>query len=167
MTNKLNFKIDIMKKVYWKCALFVLLGLTSLFPTNVLGQSSEFGAFVNETFQNHLNNLTNTGNSSLFLAAFDQELVWVDVDVAIDGRVSMRKNGKDYLQKLIYRVNANKSLRVTWDIVKFNELTRRENTYMGSFEVDVHIYADDELLSSGKNFVEVLAKRPGEKFVIQ
>jgi hypothetical protein len=155
-----------MKNRFLKTAL-LLLSLACIFSEKVTAQESGYGAFVHETFQNHMNNLHNESNSKAFLAAFDSSLIWVDVRVAIDGRVAMRGLGKEYLQKLIYRVNANRSLRITWDIVKFNELTSRENTYMGSFEVDVNIFLNDTLISSGKNFIEILSKKRGENFLIQ
>ncbi len=130
-------------------------------------QSGEgFKNFIHETFEINLNNLSSGNNSTPFLRAFGENLIWMDVDVSIDGRVSAQRQSKDGLRKIVNRLDLQRFLTVKWKIISFSDVQVRENTRMASFEVAVELYADNEMIQSGKNYIRTLGKKTEDGYVI-
>jgi len=127
---------------------------------------SGFKKFIKTTFEKELNAVSEGHDASKFLSAFAENLAWININVSIDGRVAGKQNDKARLSQLMGMLSTHPSLDVKWEIVKINEVSVRENTRMASFEVNVTMTANGELISSGKNMMEVLARKVDGKFYV-
>lgn len=135
-------------------------------PFLSISQDKDFEKFINQTFEVNLSQATKGSDPSAFLKAFDKSLIWVDINVAIDGRVASKKGDKESLTKRIKFLGSNTNLTVVWKITNTNQVSVRENTLLANFEVDVSLFAKDEVILVGKNMIDVLAKKINDTYVI-
>lgn len=146
----------------------ITLGLF-LFATPFLSisqEESKFTDFITHTFEKSLNDISNGASTAPFLKSFSPELVWTNVNVGIDGGATINKYNKEFLSKKINHLASSAYINVKWEILVFNELIIREDANIATFEVSISVYAGEELLSKGKNIVEIVAKKAGESYAI-
>lgn len=122
-------------------------------------EKTGFQKFLEQTFEINLSNLKQGNNNAPFLKAFDQKLVWVNAVISVNGDVTENRRTKDDLKKALEQLGRQKQLAIHWDILQYNELTARENTLFASFDVDVSLEANGKTISSGKNIVQLIAKK--------
>lgn len=127
---------------------------------------SGFEKFIKTTFETDLNAISDGHNSTKFLSAFSDNVAWVSINVSIDGRVAGKKNDKARLAQVMNTLSTHENLDVKWTIKKINEVAVRENTRFATFEVSVQMLVGGDLISSGKNMVEVLARKIDGKYYI-
>ena len=148
----------------------VKLSAIILFMAAPLLSFSQTGAgfekFLKSTFEANINAVSDGHNPSKFLSAFSDNLAWVNINVSIDGRISGKKNDKVKLSDVMNALASHPTLDIKWKVEKINEVSVRENTRLATFEVSVKMFAEGELISSGKNMMEVLARKVDGKYYI-
>jgi len=150
----------------------ITLKFTAIFlfmATPILSFSQDgsgFEQFIKKTFENEINAISKGKNPSDFLNSFSESLVWVNLNVSIDGRVSGKKNDKEKLNQTMNMLQSRPNLDIVWEIESQNTVQVRENTRMSTFEVKVTMYASGEVISSGKNMIEVIARKMNDKFYV-
>jgi hypothetical protein len=145
-----------MKIVFQNAIIILLMAVPFI---GISQESSEFEKFLDNTFEVNLSNLDNGNNIAPFLKAFSEDLVWVNADVAIDGRVTQLKSDKDGLRKGLKQLQGSADLNVKWVIEKYNDVSKVEETRIAKFEVSVSLFAGKDLISTGINHVQVIAKK--------
>ena len=135
-------------------------------PFLAVAQDKDFENFIDQTFETKLNQAAMGNNTKDLLKSFDEGLIWIDINVSIDGRIAGKKGSKETLAKHIKRVASSPNLNIVWKISKYNQVSVRENTLLANFEVDVSLFAKGELISEGRNMVDVLAKKVNDTYVV-
>ena len=128
--------------------------------------ASSFKKFISQTFEHDLANLDNGNNTSPFLRAFTDDLIWTDAIVSTNGKVQDFNRGKGYLKKILALSSNTPAISAKWEIIKFDELKVRENTIIATFRAKTELSLGDEMVASGKNFVRVIANPLGDSYVI-
>lgn len=148
-------------------AKILCIGIFIISPILTFSQDGKgFEKFIRSTFETKINAISKGEDPANFLASFGENVAWVNINVSIDGRVAGKKNDKKKLSQLLNTLSTHPSLDINWHIENINEVSVRENTRFATFEVSVKMLVGDELISTGKNMVEVLARKIDGKYSI-
>ena len=142
----------------------LLLFAGQSFATSI--DANDFKNFISQTFEENLGNLDHGNNIAPFLRAFSDDLVWVDVLVSTNGLVTEKTLTKIDLKKAVLLSGNTPSLYVNWKITNYGIFKVRENTIIGTFNIDVSIYGGDTIVAKGKNIVQVIATPINNTYVI-
>ena len=152
-----------MKTIIQNAFIFLLITVPFI---GISQDISEFEKFLNKTFEVELSNLDNGNNVAPFLKAFSEDLIWFNADVAIDGKVTHQVLSKQDMRKELSRLSGFNDLKIKWDIITHNDVSKVEETSIAKFEVSVSLFAGKDLISKGTNHVEVIAKKMDGFYVI-
>ena len=150
---------------------FKFLTIVSLLlaSTIVSAQSSEsenFKKFISQTFEKDLANLDHGNNIAPFLRAFSDDLIWTDAVVSTNGKVDESNRGKKYMRKKLLLSSKTPALFVKWEIIKYDELKVRKNTIIATLRAKTSLYVGDDMVSTGKNFVRIIATPLNDSYLI-
>lgn len=154
-----------MKNKFKFIAVITLL-LSSVGTIAQTDNAIDFKKFISQTFEHDLSNLDNGNNLAPFLRAFTDDLIWIGATVSTNGKLSELNRGKKYLRQMLSLSSNTPSLYVKWEITKFDEFKVRENTLIATFRAKTNLYIGEDMVSSGKNFVRVIATPLGDSYVI-
>lgn len=146
-------------------ALFVLLGCV------VMGNAQEqtaFQDFITEVFEKKLSHINSYDDVAPLMRSFSEDYHWVNVEIGIDGKVSTPelKNKEDFSSQIKY-LASRPALSLTWEIVEYHELSKREDSRIASLKVKVSIIANGTLVTSGYNIIKVVAEKNPEHYAIK
>ncbi len=133
-----------------------------------LGQhQTEFQKFITATFETKLGALNSEQDVPDILRSFSRDLSWRDVTVSIDGRVDITDlEDKQDLERKLNSLARRPGIKMTWEIAEYNELTKRESSYIASLNVNVSLYANGKIIRTGVNNVQIVAVKKSDFFEI-
>lgn len=155
----------IMKNTLKSIAVFGFL-LSSTVTIAQTSSTNDFKQFVSQTFEKDLSNLDHGNNLAPFLRSFTDDLIWVSAIVSTNGKVSEKNRSKNHMRKMLSLSSNSPSLFAKWEITKFDEFKVRKNTIVATFRANTNLYIGENMVSSGKNFVRIIATPLGDSYVI-
>ncbi len=146
----------------------LVLGLLlSLNTLSFAQEQTEFQKFISNTFEQKLSHLESPSDVPKFLQSFSRELSWRDVTVAIDGKVNNPELfSKSDLERKVNYLASRPGISMSWEIIEYNELTNRAQSYVASLNIKVKLYANGEMIREGMNNVQIVAEKKEDFFVI-
>ena len=142
----------------------LLLFAGQSFATSI--DANDFKNFISQTFEKNLGNLDHGNNIAPFLRAFSNDMTWVNIFISTNGKVDEETLTKSDLRKAVLLSGNTPSLYVKWSITDYGMFKVRNNTIIGTFDVNVTLYAGDRVITKGKNIVQVIATPINDTYVI-
>ena len=147
---------------------FVLGFMFALSTSSFAQNQTEFQKFISNTFEQKLTSLDNPSEVPDFLKSFSQDLSWREVTIAIDGKIEIPElYSKSDLEQKINFLARRSGISISWEIMQYNELTNRENSYIASMNVKVKLYANGEIIKEGTNNVQIVAEKKASFYQIK
>ncbi len=145
-----------------KIASFLLLPLLAVlfvpFISFAQEGEQEVEAFIREVFEIKFNEIAESRDPGAFVKYFDPNFKGVIIGVEIDGRVTVERLDMDNIKSELKSYMGRGNLKVHWNIVKINYVTKKEKTGLGSFLLRVTYMENEEVILEAMNFVEVVYK---------
>lgn len=121
-------------------------------------KQTAFQEFIETTFEGKLSNINSYEDIAPFVKSFSDDMHWINVNVDINGKINESKllTKPDLIKQISY-LASRPSLSLKWEIEEYRELTKREDSRVASMKVKVSMYANDKLITSGFNLVQIVA----------
>ncbi|UTW65031.1 hypothetical protein KFE94_10095 [bacterium SCSIO 12643] len=148
-----------MKNARLLVLLTIFLGLGQFtFAQNEGGDlKAEYKSFIETTFQNTFNTMSESGTPDHFIQNFSQAFKGSIIHVGIDGRGDVNNFDYKQLRDATLKLIGQGSISRTWTIANINYLNVRSKTGISSFEVKVATTKDGETLSEETSLMELVS----------
>ncbi len=119
---------------------------------------SELKTFVKQIYESYLSDESKQLDDD-FRALFSPSFVGEDVEVGLDGAVSLNTLDLDKTVALFSRYKRAAGIDITYTITSFHSVAVKGNTGVATFEVDFQLAKDGELISRGSQHISLIAIR--------
>jgi len=137
--------------------IFLGLGQFSIAQNGGDDLKAEYKSFIETTFQNTFNTMSESGTPDHFIENFSPAFKGSIIHVGIDGRGDVNNFDYKQLRAATLKLIGQGSISRTWTIANINYLNVRNKTGISSFEVKVATTKDGETLSEETSLMELVS----------
>lgn len=154
-------------KYVFRIALAIILSTS--FSTSFAQESSDeiasLKAFINNMYSDYFS-ANNTGTLEEYTVLFDPRFKGNDVEVDIQGEVSILQQDLASMLKTYKRLSSDKTAQVKYNLNQYRSAYVKGATGVAVFDVDFEITKNDEVISKGQQTISFILKKSRDTWKI-